>query len=100
MREIRPYGSEGGVALTTPLLPLSQRLANAPLPQFLRGKRWRNSLKPNTRTVYETLGVSRGCVVSADPGGPHRARGSAGVRPAGQCGGYCRVLPLLALLAM
>jgi hypothetical protein len=23
MREIRPYGSEGGVALTTPLLPLS-----------------------------------------------------------------------------
>ena len=25
MREIRPYGSEGGVALTTPLLPLSIR---------------------------------------------------------------------------
>jgi len=24
MREIRPYGSEGGVALTTPLLPLSR----------------------------------------------------------------------------
>jgi hypothetical protein len=26
MREIRPSGSEGGVALTTPLLPLSSRL--------------------------------------------------------------------------
>jgi hypothetical protein len=27
MREIRPSGSEGGVALTTPFLPLSMRLA-------------------------------------------------------------------------
>src|SRR5512140_1105065 len=27
MREIRPSGSEGGVALTTPSLPLSQRSA-------------------------------------------------------------------------
>jgi hypothetical protein len=26
MREIRPSGSEGGVALTTPFLPLSMRL--------------------------------------------------------------------------
>ncbi len=27
MREIRPYGSEGGVALTTPFLPLSYKVA-------------------------------------------------------------------------
>jgi len=29
MREIRPYGSEGGVALTTPFLPLSNLCAGA-----------------------------------------------------------------------
>ena len=29
MREIRPSGSEGGVALTTPLLPLSAALIEA-----------------------------------------------------------------------
>jgi len=47
MREIRPSGSEGGVALTTPFLPLSTEgdAGNAGGARFVvtRGRTWKDS---------------------------------------------------------
>ena len=38
MREIRPSGSEGGVALTPPSLPLSLSLSESSVGQFTTNK--------------------------------------------------------------